>query len=90
MPRPGVTSDTILGFPRGVAMGRHCARPPVSSGDERVTDMSEFQNEISIRLESASQSLEQAQAEGDDYLAQVRLGEIESLQRLAQEHDAVA
>jgi len=51
--------------------------------------MSEFQNEIIIRLESASQSLEQAQAEGDDYLAQVRLGEIESLQRLAQEHDAV-
>ncbi len=90
MPDTGVTSDTILRFPRGVSLGRPRARPPVSSGDERVTDMSEFQHEIAIRLESASQSLEQAQAEGDDYLAQVRLGEIESLQRLAQEHDAVA
>jgi hypothetical protein len=48
--------------------------------------MSEFQQEIQIRLESASRSLAEAQAEGDDYLAQIRLGEIESLQRLAQEH----
>ena len=52
--------------------------------------MSEFQQEIQIRLESASQSLEEAQRDGDDYLAQVRLGEIESLQRLANEHGAVA
>lgn len=52
--------------------------------------MSEFQQEIQIRLESASQSLAEAQRDGDDYLAQVRLGEIESLQRLAHEHGAVA
>ena len=52
--------------------------------------MSEFQQEIQIRLESASQSLAEAERDGDDYLAQVRLGEIESLRRLAQEHDAVA
>jgi hypothetical protein len=52
--------------------------------------MSEFQQELQIRLESASQSLAEAERDGDDYLAQVRLGEIESLRRLAQEHDAVA
>jgi hypothetical protein len=52
--------------------------------------MSEFQQEIQIRLESATQSLAEAQRDGDDYLAQVRLGEIESLTRLAQEHGAVA
>lgn len=51
--------------------------------------MSEFQQEIQIRLESATQSLAEAEREGDDYLAQIRLGEIESLRRLADEHDAV-
>jgi len=48
--------------------------------------MSEFQQEIQIRLDTATRSLEEAQRDGDDYLAQIRLGEIESLQRLAQEH----
>ena len=90
MLRGDVTSATISRFPGGAAVGRHRARHPVSPGDERVADMSEFQQEIQIRLESASKSLAEAQADGDDYLAQVRLGEIESLQRLAQEHDAVA
>ena len=52
--------------------------------------MSEFQQEIQIRLESATQSLHEAELEGDDYLAQIRLGEIESLTRLAAEHGAVA
>ena len=52
--------------------------------------MSEFQQEIQIRLDTATQSLEEAQRDGDDYLAQVRLGEIESLHRLADEHGAVA
>ena len=52
--------------------------------------MSEFQQEIQIRLESATQSLAEAERDGDDYLAQVRQGEIESLHRLVQEHDAVA
>ncbi len=52
--------------------------------------MSEFHQEIQIRLESATASLQEAEREGDDYLAQVRLGEIESLTRLAEEHGAVA
>ena len=48
--------------------------------------MSEFQQEIQIRLDTATRSLEEAQRDGDDYLAQIRLGEIESLQRLEQEN----
>jgi hypothetical protein len=62
----------------------------VSSGDERVAVMSEFQQEIQIRLDTATRSLEEAQRDGDDYLTQIRLGEIESLHRLADEHGAVA
>jgi hypothetical protein len=54
--------------------------------EERAVDLSEFQNEIETRIETARQSLEQARLEGDDYLIQVRLGEIESLERLAAEH----
>ena len=52
--------------------------------------MSEFLHEVQIRLESASRSLAEAERDGDDYLAQVRQGEIESLLRLATEHGAVA
>lgn len=52
--------------------------------------MSEFLQEVQIRLESASQSLAEAERDGDDYLAQIRQGEIESLLRLAMEHEAVA
>jgi hypothetical protein len=48
--------------------------------------LSEFQQEIETRMETARQSLQQARVEGDDYLIQVRLGEIESLERLATEH----
>lgn len=48
--------------------------------------MSEFQQEIQARLESAHQSLAEAQLDGDDYLTQVRLGELESLERIASEH----
>ena len=48
--------------------------------------MSEFQQEIQARLDVGQQSLAEAQLEGDDYLVQVRLGEIESLERLADEH----
>ena len=47
--------------------------------------MSEFQQEIQARLESAHQSLAEAQLDGDDYLAQLRLGEIFSLLRIASE-----
>ena len=52
--------------------------------------MSEFQQEIQARMESAQKSLDEARLEGDDYLAQIRLGELESLQRLHDEHTLVA
>jgi len=48
--------------------------------------MSEFQQEIQARMQSATVSLAEARLDGDEYLAQVRLGEIESLERLAAEH----
>ena len=48
--------------------------------------MSEFQLEIQARMEAATISLAEARLEGDDYLTQIRLGELESLQRLASEH----
>jgi hypothetical protein len=62
------------------------ARANARPEDERLVVMSEFQQEIQVRMELASASLAEAQQEGDDYLAQVRLGELESLQRLAAEH----
>ena len=37
-------------------------------------------------MDTARRSLSEARVEGDDYLIQVRLGEIESLERLAAEH----
>ena len=49
--------------------------------------MSEFEQEIATRMDTARRSLDEARSEGDDYLIQVRLGEIESLERLAAEHD---
>jgi hypothetical protein len=55
--------------------------------DERVVAVSEFTHEIEARMETARRSLDEARTEGDDYLIQVRLGEIESLERLAAEHD---
>lgn len=48
--------------------------------------MSEFQQEIQARLRSAHESLAEARQDGDDYLVQVRLGELESLERIAGEH----
>ena len=48
--------------------------------------MSEFQQEIEARLKSVQQSLAEARSEGDDYLVQIRLGELESLERLADEN----
>jgi hypothetical protein len=55
--------------------------------EERSVALSEFQQEIQSRMQTARQSLEQARLEGDDYLIQVRLGEIESLERLAAEYE---
>ena len=48
--------------------------------------MSEFQQEIEARLRSAHQSPAEARLEGDDYLVQVTLGELESLERLADDN----
>lgn len=48
--------------------------------------MSAFLLEIQARMESATISLAEARLEGDDYLTQIRLGELESLERLAAEH----
>jgi hypothetical protein len=48
--------------------------------------MSEFLQEISHRLESTRQALAEARLDGDEFLINVRLGELESLQRLADEH----
>jgi len=49
--------------------------------------MSEFTHEIQSRMVTARRSLEEARVEGDDYLIQVRLGEIESLERLVADHE---
>ena len=48
--------------------------------------MSEFASEVSERVEQARASLAEAEATGDDYLARVRVGELESLARLAADH----
>lgn len=49
--------------------------------------MTEFLQEIQARMETARRSLDEARTDGDDYLMQVRTGEIESLERLAAEHE---
>lgn len=49
--------------------------------------MSEFVQEIRDRMTSARLALAEAQREDDDYLVQVRQGELESLERLAADHD---
>ena len=51
--------------------------------------MTEFHNEITRRAVEAQGSLAEAWATGDDYLAGIRLGEIQSLARLAAEHGLV-
>ncbi|MFP5336328.1 MAG: hypothetical protein ACLGIV_13550 [Actinomycetes bacterium] len=49
--------------------------------------MSEFATEVTERIEQTRQSLAEAEADGDDYLVGVRVGELESLTRLAADHD---
>lgn len=71
---------------RGTTPWRHL----YASDGGRLVGMSEFQQEIQARMESAQKSLDEARLEGDDYLAQIRLGELESLQRLHDEHTLVA
>lgn len=48
--------------------------------------MSDFSTEIRLRVDAARRSLADARAEGDDYLVEVRLGELESLARIAADH----
>ena len=45
--------------------------------------MDEFTQQISARVSAARQALEQAHADGDDYLVGIREGELDSLARLA-------
>jgi len=48
--------------------------------------MNEFAHEMTARVDEASTSLAEAQLAGDDYLVEVRLGELESLARVAQDN----
>ncbi len=48
--------------------------------------MSEFTTELTGRAEEAIASLREAAAGGDDYLVEVRVGELQSLARLADDH----
>ena len=49
--------------------------------------MSQFASEMVDRVTEARVSLDEAHAEGDDYLVHVRIGELESLARVAADHD---
>jgi hypothetical protein len=49
--------------------------------------MTEFLQQVAERITVARRSLAHAQRDGDDYLVQVRTGEIESLERLLDQHD---
>jgi hypothetical protein len=51
--------------------------------------VTEFHNEIRRRTAEARQSLAEARATGDDYLAGIQVGTIQSLARLAAEHGLV-
>lgn len=49
--------------------------------------MSEFATELEGRVHETVASLREAEAAGDDYLVEVRVGELQSLSRLADDHD---
>lgn len=49
--------------------------------------MNELSRNLRKRVAEATVSLEDASHQGDDYLASVRVGELEDLERLATEHD---
>jgi hypothetical protein len=49
--------------------------------------VSEFRSEISNRIARARGELSHAAAAGDDYLVEISLGELESLARIAADHD---
>ena len=48
--------------------------------------MTHFPNEIRERIQSTRRSLLEARLSGEDYLVEVRLGELESLAHIAAEH----
>lgn len=49
--------------------------------------MTEFHQQLHERAQDALRSLSQAQTAGDDYSADIHTGELESILRLADEHD---
>ena len=49
--------------------------------------MSDFRREISNRIAQTRGQLSRAEESGDDYLVEVHLGELESLARIAADHD---
>jgi hypothetical protein len=49
--------------------------------------VSEFRTEINNRIAQARGDLSEAAATGDDYLVELSLGALESLARIAVEHD---
>ena len=51
--------------------------------------MTEFHNEIRRRADEARRSLAEARAAGDEYLAGIRIGEIQDLARIAADHGVV-
>ena len=48
--------------------------------------MSQFRHELSNRISETQDNLARAREDGDEYLVGVRLGELESLARVAAEH----
>jgi putative N-acetylmannosamine-6-phosphate epimerase len=49
-------------------------------------DVTQFDATISTRISETRQALDEARSAGDDYMADVRLGELESLARVAADH----
>lgn len=48
--------------------------------------MTELHEQLRARVSEALTSLQDARTEGDDHMVEVRVGELESLAHLAQEH----
>lgn len=51
--------------------------------------MTQFDATISTRILAATRALDEARSTGDDYLADIHLGELESLARVAADHGLV-
>ncbi len=59
---------------------------PTDAPEAVMTHTKQFSNEIRERIHDTRRSLVEARHCGDDYLVDVRLGELESLARVAAEH----